>query len=240
MPIRSILAGVGGYLPERIVSNDELARTVETSDEWIRERTGIRQRHIAAPHETAAFMGTAAARAALRHAGAEPADVDAIILATSTPDQAFPGHGAARAGGAGRDAWVRLRPRRGLRRLHLCAVGGRRHDPHRPGARRAGDRQRGLLAHHELAGPRHLRAVRRRRWRGVPARRQGQRQRIDRGILSTHLHCAGHAGRHPVCGRRGRPARPARPAGDERHARCSATRSRASPRRWTRRWRPMA
>jgi 3-oxoacyl-[acyl-carrier-protein] synthase-3 len=90
MPIRSIIAGVGAYLPERIVSNDELSRTVETSDEWIRERTGIRQRYIAAPHETAAFMGTEAGRAALRHAGAEPAEVDAIILATSTPDQAFP------------------------------------------------------------------------------------------------------------------------------------------------------
>jgi len=90
MAIRSILAGVGGYLPERAVSNDELARTVETSDEWIHERTGIRQRHIAAGHETAAFMGTAAARAALADAGAEPGEVDAVILATSTPDQAFP------------------------------------------------------------------------------------------------------------------------------------------------------
>ena len=90
MPIRSILAGVGGYLPERILTNDELARTLETSDAWIRERTGIRQRHIAAPHETAAFMATEAARAALRHAEADPSEVDAIVLATSTPDQAFP------------------------------------------------------------------------------------------------------------------------------------------------------
>ena len=90
MAVRSILAGVGAYLPARVVSNDELSRTVETSDEWIHERTGIRQRYIAAPHETAAFMGTAAARAALADAGAEPAEVDAIILATSTPDQAFP------------------------------------------------------------------------------------------------------------------------------------------------------
>ena len=90
MAIRSILAGVGAYLPARAVTNDELARTVETSDEWIRERTGIRQRYIAAPHETAAFMGTAAARAALADAGADAAEVDAIILATSTPDQAFP------------------------------------------------------------------------------------------------------------------------------------------------------
>jgi 3-oxoacyl-[acyl-carrier-protein] synthase-3 len=90
MAIRSILTGVGAYLPERVVTNDELARTVETSDEWIRERTGIRQRHIAAPHETAAFMASAAGRAALADAGATPANVDAIILATSTPDQAFP------------------------------------------------------------------------------------------------------------------------------------------------------
>ncbi|WP_428491783.1 beta-ketoacyl-ACP synthase III [Rhodopila sp.] len=90
MPLRSILAGCGGYLPERIVSNDELSRTVDTSDEWIRERTGIRQRHFAASHETAAFMGAEAARAALADAGATAADVDAIILATSTPDQAFP------------------------------------------------------------------------------------------------------------------------------------------------------
>jgi 3-oxoacyl-[acyl-carrier-protein] synthase-3 len=90
MSPRSILAGCGGYLPDRIVTNDELSRTVDTSDEWIRERTGIRQRHFAAKHETAAFMGTAAARAALADAGATAADVDAIILATSTPDQAFP------------------------------------------------------------------------------------------------------------------------------------------------------
>jgi 3-oxoacyl-[acyl-carrier-protein] synthase-3 len=90
MPPRSILAGCGGYLPERVVTNDELSRTVDTSDEWIRERTGIRQRHFAGKHETAAFMGTAAARAALADAGAAASDVDAIILATSTPDQAFP------------------------------------------------------------------------------------------------------------------------------------------------------
>src|SRR6201746_1773775 len=90
MPLRSILAGCGGYLPERVVTNEELARSVYTSDEWIRDRSGIRQRHFAAKHETAAFMGTAAARVALADAGADVGDVDAIILATCTPDQAFP------------------------------------------------------------------------------------------------------------------------------------------------------
>src|SRR6201996_2689845 len=90
MPLCSILAGCGGYLPERVVTNDELSRTIDTSDEWIRGRTGIRQRHFAATHETATFMAVAAARAALADAGATEADVDAVILATSTPDQAFP------------------------------------------------------------------------------------------------------------------------------------------------------
>lgn len=90
MPIRSILAGVGGYLPARVVSNEELAQRIDTSDSWIRERTGIRQRHLASPDETCAFMGREAARAALAMAEATPGEVDAVILATSTPDQAFP------------------------------------------------------------------------------------------------------------------------------------------------------
>jgi 3-oxoacyl-[acyl-carrier-protein] synthase-3 len=88
--IRSLLTGVGGYLPRRCVSNDELAGRLETSDAWIRERTGIGQRYIADATETASFMGTEAARAALRMAEATAADVDGIIVATSTPDQAFP------------------------------------------------------------------------------------------------------------------------------------------------------
>jgi 3-oxoacyl-[acyl-carrier-protein] synthase-3 len=90
MPSRSILAGIGAYLPQRIVTNEELSRTVDTTDAWIRERTGIGQRHFAAPHETASFMATEAARAALADAGALASDVDGIVVATSTPDQAFP------------------------------------------------------------------------------------------------------------------------------------------------------
>jgi 3-oxoacyl-[acyl-carrier-protein] synthase-3 len=88
--VRSVICGFGGYLPENIVTNEELARTVDTSDAWIRERSGIAQRHIAQPHESCAFMATAAARAAMVDAGIEAAEVEAIIVATATPDQAFP------------------------------------------------------------------------------------------------------------------------------------------------------
>ncbi len=87
---RAAIVGVGGYLPRRVVDNAELSRRVDTSDEWIRERTGIRQRHLAGPDETAAFMGAAAARAALAQAGVAAAAVDVVIVATSTPDQGFP------------------------------------------------------------------------------------------------------------------------------------------------------
>ncbi len=88
--IRSVLRGSGSALPKRCVSNAELAQTVDTSDEWIVERSGIRQRYIAGEGETTASLGEAAARAALANAGMEPNDIDLIILATSTPDNTFP------------------------------------------------------------------------------------------------------------------------------------------------------
>ncbi len=87
---RSVLLGTGSALPVRSVSNAELAETVDTSDEWIVGRTGIRNRHIAGEGETTASLGTDAARAALDAAGLSPQDVDLIILATATPDQTFP------------------------------------------------------------------------------------------------------------------------------------------------------
>lgn len=88
--IRSRIRGAGKALPSRVVSNEELAKQLDTSDEWIVERTGIRQRHIAQPGETTATLATEAARAALADAGFEPGDIDLIVLATATPDNTFP------------------------------------------------------------------------------------------------------------------------------------------------------
>ena len=88
--IRSVIIGCGAYLPENIVTNADLEKTVDTSDEWIIQRTGIKQRHIAQEGETTADLGEKAARAALANAGIDIADIDLIILATSTPDNTFP------------------------------------------------------------------------------------------------------------------------------------------------------
>ena len=87
---RSILLGTGSALPKRVVTNAELTETVDTSDEWIVERTGIRMRHIAGEGETTATLATDAAKAALEAAGLAAQDIDLIILATATPDQTFP------------------------------------------------------------------------------------------------------------------------------------------------------
>jgi 3-oxoacyl-[acyl-carrier-protein] synthase-3 len=86
----SAIAGTGRYLPERILTNAELARTVETNDAWIRTRTGIAQRHIAADHEQTSDLALAASLPALQAARLEPADVDLIVVATTTPDMIFP------------------------------------------------------------------------------------------------------------------------------------------------------
>ncbi len=88
--IRSVVQGCGAYLPERIVTNDELARKMDTSDEWIQQRTGIKQRHIAADGEFTSHLALKAAERALAHAGIGGADLDLIVLATATPDETFP------------------------------------------------------------------------------------------------------------------------------------------------------
>jgi 3-oxoacyl-[acyl-carrier-protein] synthase-3 len=87
---RSVVTGTGSALPRTVVTNAELAKRVDTTDEWIVERTGIRQRYIAEADETTASLATGAAKAALAAAGVEAADVDLIVLATATPNQTFP------------------------------------------------------------------------------------------------------------------------------------------------------
>ena len=90
MTIRAVVKGVGHYLPERVVPNSEMEALVETSDEWIRSRSGIERRHFAAKGQTTADLGTRAALAALADAGLVADDIDAIIVATSTADLTFP------------------------------------------------------------------------------------------------------------------------------------------------------
>ncbi|MES0808211.1 beta-ketoacyl-ACP synthase III [Roseibium sp. SCPC15] len=88
--IRSTVTGSGSFLPERILTNDDLAKMVDTSDEWIVQRTGIQQRHIAAKGQVTSDLALEAAKRALESAGREASDIDTIILATATPDNTFP------------------------------------------------------------------------------------------------------------------------------------------------------
>lgn len=88
--VKSVISGVGGYLPETILTNDELATRVDTSDEWIQARTGIKQRHVAKDGEYTSHLATKAAQAALSDAGLTPEDIDLIVVATTTPDLTFP------------------------------------------------------------------------------------------------------------------------------------------------------
>ena len=90
MTTRSVITGCGAYLPAQVVTNADLEKKVETTDEWIVQRTGIRQRHIAAPGETTGDMAIAAGRRALEAAGLTGADIGGVIVATSTPDNTFP------------------------------------------------------------------------------------------------------------------------------------------------------
>ena len=88
--IRSVIRGVGAHLPKRVMTNADIAKIVDTSDEWIVERTGIRARHIADENEQTSDLGIAAAKQALVRAGIDPVDVDLVICATATPDRTFP------------------------------------------------------------------------------------------------------------------------------------------------------
>ncbi|MBT8098793.1 MAG: 3-oxoacyl-ACP synthase, partial [Gammaproteobacteria bacterium] len=84
------IAGTGSYLPEKVVTNKDLEKAMDTSDEWIRERTGIKRRHIAAEGQACSDLGLAAARQAIAMAGIDVDDIDLIIVGTATPDKVFP------------------------------------------------------------------------------------------------------------------------------------------------------
>jgi len=101
MTCRSIIRGVGAYLPPRVVSNDELARRVDTSDEWITRRTGIRQRHVAAGEDRTSGLAIRAGQAALADAGIDAATIDLVIVATASADHIFPATASAVQGGLG-------------------------------------------------------------------------------------------------------------------------------------------
>ncbi len=88
--IRSVIRGVGAYLPERILTNEEISQRLDTSDSWIQERTGIKARHIAADGELTSDLGIKASKSALIRAGIDPVDIDLLICATATPDRTFP------------------------------------------------------------------------------------------------------------------------------------------------------
>jgi 3-oxoacyl-[acyl-carrier-protein] synthase-3 len=131
--IRSVVLGCGSYLPEQVVTNAQLATRIDTSDEWIVQRTGIRERHIAAEGEFTSHLAIKAAQAALTDAGLDAQSIDLIVLATSTPDNTFPATAVAVQHG-----------------LRVRACNRRQFPAHRRLQARAGDRRRDLLAHPRL------------------------------------------------------------------------------------------
>ena len=171
---RSIVRGVGSYLPRRVMTNQDLAKFVETSHEWIVQRTGIEERHIAEDDETTSMLGIRAAQAALADAGPRADDIDLIICATSTPDYTFPSTATHDPDGPRHHSRRRLRPAGRLHRLRLCGVGGGQVPRLGLAQARAGDRRRNLLAHARLERPHHLRALRRRRGRHRAGSRGGR------------------------------------------------------------------
>ncbi len=191
MTIRAVVRGVGHYLPERVVPNSEFESSLDTTDEWIKSRSGIERRHFAAEGQGTSDLAARAARAALADAGMEADDIDAIILATSTADLTFPSAATMVQAGTGHDARICLRRSGGLRRVRLCADQCQCADRVGPGGTRAGDRRRDVQPDHGLddrgtcvlfgdgAGALVLEA------------QKGDGTSADRGILATDLHSDG-------------------------------------------------
>ncbi len=180
--MRSVVLGYGAYLPERILTNAELATMVDTSDEWIVQRTGIQQRHMAAEGSLRLTSGLKAAQAAIAKAGIDTQSIDLIVVATSTPDNTFPATAVAIQNGLGIHPWRGLRPSGRLYGIYFRAGDRRQLSQDRRLQARAGDRRRNLLAHSGLERSRHLCAVRRR------CRRCGSRGSAAGGNLSRSRH----------------------------------------------------
>ena len=186
------ITGWGSYVPERVLTNADLERIVDTSDEWIRTRTGIRERRVAAPHETTATLGAIAAKRAIAVAGLAPDDIDVIIVATLTPDYPMPSTAVLVKEAIGNTHGGRLRRRGGLLGLRLRLRHGRRLRAQRPGAPRARRRRRAAHALRRLLRPQHLHPLRRRRRRrralrlGRGGRRPGRPGDDDRPRRRLH------------------------------------------------------
>ncbi len=179
MPKAKITA-LGCYVPPRVLTNHDLEKMVETNDQWIVERTGIRERHIADENVATSDMAIAAARCALAQRGIEASELDAIIVCTVTPDMLFPSTACLVQNAPRRARRLGIRSHRGLLRFRLRnhhgrSLGGRRH-----ASEGAGDRRRHHEPHHRLHRPRHLHPLRRRRRRDADrAGRRGRRTRAS-------------------------------------------------------------
>ena len=150
MTRRSVVIGAGHYLPERIVENAEFEASLDTTDEWIRSRSGIERRHFAAEGETTSNMATKAAEAALKMAGKTAEDVDAIVVATSTPDLTFPSAATMVQAQLGMTKGFAFDVQAVCAGLCLCADQCQCADCFWPGGPRAGHRCRNILKDHGL------------------------------------------------------------------------------------------
>ena len=157
------ITGWGMAVPQRIVTNAELALRIDTNDEWIQSRTGIRERRIASEDQTTASLGVDAATAALDMARLKPADLDLIIVSTSSPEHIFPATACLVQDRLGAEQSRSLRPAGGLFRFYFCPEYGHASHPHRVDQERFGHRLGNAVAHRGLERPQHLHLVR--RWR---------------------------------------------------------------------------
>ena len=185
-----VVRGIGSYLPAKVLTNDDLAAMVDTSDEWIVQRTGIRERHIAADGEMTSDLGDRGCPRALANAGLRRVrHRPHRARPPPRPDNTFPATAVTVQDNLGIRARRRLRPAGGLLRLRLCPVHGRRAAAGRAGQARAGHRRGDLLAHPRLERPHHLRALRRRRRRGRAGSWQKARERSPIAACSPRI-CA--------------------------------------------------